>query len=346
MAPTDSTPHPPVDVLGLGCVAVDDLLYAPAYPAPETKVRLRRRERQCGGLTGTALVAAARLGARCAFAGVLGDDEDSHFVVECFRREGIDTTYLRRRPGARPIHSTVIVDEDAQTRTVLFDLAGSVGAEPDHPPDEVIRAARVLYVDHYGIEGMTRAARVARAAGVPVVADLERDEWPGFHGLLALVDHLIVARAFAEKLTGAADPAAAVDRLWRDDRRAVVVTCGADGCWFRGEGEAGQECPAHQPQAGWAGHPEQWAGHPEQWAGHSCPAHHQPAFPVAVVDTTGCGDVFHGAYAASLARGVELAGRIRFASAAAAIKATRYGGQAGIPTRAAVEAFLQERDQT
>lgn len=314
MTPVDSTTRPPIDVLGLGCVAVDDLLVVPSYPLPETKVRLRRRERQCGGLTGTALVAAARLGARCAFAGVLGDDEDSRFVVECFGREGIDTTHLRRLPGARPIHSTIIVDEEAHTRTVLFDLAGSVGAEPDHPPDGVIRAARVLYVDHYGIEGMTRAAQVARAAGVPVVADLERDEWPGFHGLLALVDHLIVGRAFAEKLTGISDPAAAVDRLGREDRRAVVVTCGADGCWFRGDADP-------RPRR-------------------------QPAFPVEVVDTTGCGDVFHGAYAAALARGVDLAGRIRFASAAAAIKATRYGGQAGIPSRAAVEAFLQERGAT
>jgi ribokinase len=299
------------DVLGLGCVAVDDLLYVPAYPAPETKVRLRRRERQCGGLTGTALVAAARLGARCAFAGILGDDEESRFVVDCFHHEGIDTTHLLCWPGARPIHSTIIVDEGSQTRTILFDLAGSVGADPDRPPKEVIQAARVLYVDHYGIEGMTRAARIARAAGIPIVADLERDEWPGFSGLLSLVDHLIVGRAFAEKLTGAAEPVAAVECLWRDDRRAVIVTCGADGCWYRGESIT-------QPQ-------------------------HMPAFPVEVADTTGCGDMFHGAYAAALARELSLVERIRFASAAAAIKATQRGGQAGIPRREAVEAFLRER---
>jgi sugar/nucleoside kinase (ribokinase family) len=299
------------DVLGLGCVAVDDLLYVPAYPAPETKVRLRRRERQCGGLTGTALVAAARFGARCAFAGILGEDEESRFVIDCFQREGIDTTHLLRQPGARPIHSTIIVDETHQTRTILFDLAGSVGAAPDRPPEEVLRAARVLYVDHYGIEGMTRAARIARAAGIPVVADLERDEWPGFQGLLALVDHLIVGRAFAEKLTGAAEPAAAVQCLWQDDRRAVVVTCGAEGCWYRGNDFA-------QPR-------------------------HQPAFAVEVADTTGCGDVFHGAYAAALAWGANLEERIRFAAAAAALKATQRGGQAGIPRRAAVESFLRER---
>src|ERR1700730_2848555 len=99
------------DVLGLGCVAVDDLLYVPAYPPPDSKVRVRRRERQGGGLTGTALVAAAPLRPRCPFAGVLGDDEDSRFVEDCFRRDGVDTSPVVRRPGARPIRSTIIVDE-------------------------------------------------------------------------------------------------------------------------------------------------------------------------------------------------------------------------------------------
>jgi sugar/nucleoside kinase (ribokinase family) len=298
------------DVLGLGCVAVDDLLYVPAYPQPETKVRVRCRERQGGGLTGTALVAAARLGARCAFAGVLGDDEDSRFILDCFGREGIDTRHRASRPGARPIHSTIIVDEGSHTRTILFDLAGSVGADPDWPPVEVIRSARVLFVDHYGVEGMIRAARVARAAGIPVVADLERDEWPGFADLLALVDHLIVSSDFAAHRTGTTRPDEAVDRLWAEGRRAVVVTCGAEGCWYRGDPEPGTP-------------------------------RRQPAFMVPVADTTGCGDVFHGAYASALARGLDLAKRVRFASAAAALKATRPGGQAGIPTWAATEAFLQ-----
>ncbi len=155
------------DVLGLGCVAVDDLLYIPAYPPPDSKVRVRRRERQGGGLTGTALVAAARLGARCAFAGVLGDDDDSRYVEEAFRREGVDTSPVVRRTGARPIRSTILVDESQHTRTIFFDLAGSTGADPEAPSAEVIRAARVLFVDHYGVEGMTRAARIARAAGLP-----------------------------------------------------------------------------------------------------------------------------------------------------------------------------------
>jgi sugar/nucleoside kinase (ribokinase family) len=299
-----------MDVLGLGCVAVDDLLYVAEYPPADAKVQVRRRERQCGGLTGTALVAAARSGARCAFGGILGQEEFSRFVLDTFSREGIDVSHCVRREGVRPIHTTIIVDEGRHTRTIFFDLQGATGADPQSPPEEVIRLARVLFVDHYGIEGMTRAARIACAAGIPVVADFERHEWPGFDDLLRLVDHLIVSQEFASRLTGESGPAAAVTALGADRRTAVVVTCGADGCWYAGRDET--------------------AGVPT----------HQPAFAVPVVDTTGCGDVFHGAYAAALARGQSLAERVRYATVAAALKATQAGGQAGIPTRAAVEAFL------
>ena len=74
---------PAFDVLGLGCAAVDDLLYVDVYPkTADVKVRVRRRERQCGGLTATALVAAARLGSRCAYAGILGGDENSQFILD------------------------------------------------------------------------------------------------------------------------------------------------------------------------------------------------------------------------------------------------------------------------
>lgn len=300
------------DVLGLGCTAVDDLLYVDSYPPPDAKVRVRRRQRQCGGLTATALVAAARMGARCAYAGILGDDEQSRFVIDCLQGEGIDLTYLVRRPDARPIHSTIIVDETHQTRNIFFDLAGTVGAPVDSPPAEVIRASRVLFVDHYGIEGMVRAARMAREAGVAVVGDLERHNWPGFPDLLALVDHLLVSRAFAAALTGEADPAVALTKLWMPKRQAVVVTCGGDGCWYA------NAATATAPR-------------------------HQPALPVEVVDTTGCGDVFHGAYAAALAEGQPLQERIRFATTAAALKAGAYGAQAGIPTRDKVERAKERR---
>ncbi len=302
---------PAFDILGLGCVAIDDLLYVPAYPPADTKVQVQRRERQCGGLTGTALVAAARLGSKCVYAGTLGSNDLSQFVIDRLEQEGIEVAVNPRHPEARPIHSIVIVDESRKTRTILYDLHGVLGAQPDWPEPDVIRSARVLYVDHFGIEGMIRAAQIARAANLPVVADFENDQWPGFHELMALADHLIVSQEFAQRLTGESAAEAAARRLWRPNREAVVVTCGAEGSWFLSDDD---------PNA----------------------VRQQRAFSVNSVDTTGCGDVFHGAYASALARQLDIRERVRFASAAAALKATQRGGQAGIPTRALVEAFLKE----
>jgi len=306
------SPPPRFDVLGIGVVAVDDLLYVDEYPRADSKVQVRRRCRQCGGLTGTALVAAARLGSRCAYAGMLGDDELSRFVIDRFTQEGIDLNHRVRRSDAWPGYSTIIVEQRRKTRTIFSSIDGAVGADPSRPDAELIRAAGALLVDHHGLEGTIRAATIARQSGVGVVADLERDPGPPFDRLLALVDHLIISERFARELTVAEDPAEAVVKLWSDDRQAVVVTCGASGCWYRGP----------EPDA---------------------VARHVPAFPVEAVDTTGCGDVFHGAYASALASGRDLHGRIVIASAVAALKAIKPGGQAGCPTLREVNDFLAER---
>ncbi|MBP7933687.1 MAG: hypothetical protein KA354_03470 [Phycisphaerae bacterium] len=301
-----------IDVLGLGCAAVDDLLYLPYYPPADAKMAVSRRDRQCGGLTATAMVAAARMGSSCAYAAALGDDDLSRFVIERLQRAGVDTRYVVHRAAARPYHSIILVDESTGTRNIFFDNTGVVGADASGPAEDVIRSARVLFTDHVGIAGSIRGAKLARVYGIPVVADLERDDSPRFAELLALVNHPIVSHDFAARITGERDPAAAVCKLWQSGCDTAIVTCGAAGCWYLAKGES-------EPQ-------------------------HQPAFKVEVVDTTGCGDVFHGGYASALARGMERAERVRFASAVAALKAMQPGGQVGIPTRAVVEEFLKRYD--
>src|SRR5262245_778223 len=197
--------EPALDILGLGCVAVDDLLYVAAYPPADAKVQVRRRERQCGGLTATALVAAARLGARCAYAGVLGTDPLSDFAVEALAREGIDLTHLRREAGAQPLYATIIIDPRRRTRNVFVELNNVMGAGPYWPPPEVIEACRVLFVDSIGPEGMLRAARLAHAAGIPIVADIE-STGPQPRELIGLADHLVLSLDYARELTGAQTP--------------------------------------------------------------------------------------------------------------------------------------------
>ena len=299
------------EIVGLGCSAVDDILFVPRYPAADTKLEVSSRERHCGGLTATALVTAARLGARCAFAGTIGDDDGSRFVLDTLVREKVDISQAIRRAGAGPVRSVIIVDQRRRTRNIFYDASLVRGADPALPHARMIRSARVLLVDRFGIPGMIRAARLARAAGVAVVADFESFHVPRFDQLLALADHLIVSEEFARGYTGASTPAKATESLWSAQRAVVVVTCGEQGCWYvdaRGSR-----------------------------------ARQLPAFRVKIKDTTGCGDVFHGAYAAALVRHLPLLERLRLASATAALKATRAGGQAGIPTRSAVERFLRSR---
>jgi sugar/nucleoside kinase (ribokinase family) len=289
-----------IDVLGLGCCAVDDILYVDQYPPADAKIHVRRRERHCGGLTATALVASSRLGARAAFGGTLGFDEGSEFVLETFAREGVDTSHVVRTKGAGPVRSVIVVDERRGTRNIFAFIDEARGADPRRPARAVIESARVLLIDYFGTAGNIRAARMARGAGIPVVADLERTTLPRTKELLRLVDHPVFSLRAARELSGESRPGRAAARLFHETCETVVVTCGEQGAWF-----ASREHRAPQ---------------------------HCPAFKVRAIDTTGCGDVFHGAYAAALARGMGTPERIRFAAAAAALKATRHGGQAGIPS--------------
>jgi sulfofructose kinase len=299
------------DILGLGCTAVDEILYVAEHPKGDAKTEVRRRERHCGGLCATALVAGARLGARCAYAGTLGHDEESRFVLETLEAEGIDVSRVVRRPAAGPVRSVIIVDEGRGTRTIFYDAKRAAGANSKFPPKELILRTRVLIVDRFGLPGMIRAARIARTARIPVIADFESFDRPRFAELFALADHLIVSSDFAARRTGETNPAAAAVRLWREDRAVVIVTNGAEGCWVMSVGRER--------------------------------AQHFPGFRIEAVDTTGCGDVFHGAYAAGLAEGLNLADRVRFASAAAALKAMGRGGQRAIPSRTQLQRFLRLR---
>ncbi len=302
-----SAPDPKqFDVLGLGCAAVDDLLYVPRFPGVDEKVQVERSVRRFGGLTGMALVAAARAGARCAYAGCLGEDELSRYVAAHLQQEGVDVSLSPRLPQARVVHSTVVVSNDSGSRNIFFEGSGLIGAHDTQPADHIIRNSRVLFIDQWGMAGNLRAARVARSAGVAVVADIEDARSPLFQDVLDLVDHLILGERFARKISGASDAAAAARTLWRPGRAVVIVTCGGTGCWSMSAETS------------------------------LTPAHH-PAFPVKATDTTGCGDVFHGAYAASLARGDALRIRIQFASAAAALKAQ----DGETPRLAAIQTFLR-----
>jgi len=302
--------HPSWDVLGFGAVAVDDLLYVDEFPHPDAKRPLRAKARMGGGLAGTALVAAARLGARAAYCGVLDDDDLSRFTLAELEREGVDCSLVVRQEGARPYYSAIIVVRSTGSRSILSFGEGVVVPPPEIITAQLIGSTRVLFVDHTAMPASLQAARLARQLSIPVVADIERDDGNDLPELLRSSDHLILGLDLALRLSGTDTPEIAVTALAECNQGTCVVTAGERGCWYKPLGEA---------------------------------VSYLPALKVEVVDTTGCGDVFHGAYAASLARGEDVHTAVRVATIAAGLKATRPGGRAGIPRREQIAEYLSHR---
>jgi sulfofructose kinase len=302
---TDRTPvHP--QILGAGTITVDDFLYVARYPAPDHKAPVLRKTRRLGGLIGTALAAASRLGATCAYAGVLGSDELSAYVKRGLDSAGVDRSRVLEDPKAGVTHSVIVVAEEGHTRNIFYDLQ----MRP-LPPERVDRALvsgiRVLVVDQLA----TEIAHLGREAGLPVVADMDWSDRPDLEETMLLFSHLILSSQFARDATGCRDPESCVAALHGGSGRpCTAVTWGAEGCYY---------CTG--------------AGQPA--------VRHQPGFPVTALETTGCGDVFHGAYAAALAGGGSVGECLRYASAAAALYAARPSGWEYLPVRGDVEALLE-----
>lgn len=179
----------------------------------------------------------------------------------------------------------------------------AIRSRPDTLPDFTDVAA--ISVDVRWPDAAEIALHTARDMQVPGILDVEAAAEDVLDRLLPIASHIIASEAGAFALTGEPDPAKAATILGKGRAEFAAVTAGARGTfWTDG---------------------------------------HQPAFEVDVVDTLAAGDVFHGSFAFGLAEGWDIPAAVRFASAAAAIKCTRFGGRLGAPTRAEVEAFLSER---
>jgi len=296
------------DVIGMGAIAVDDLLFVPHFPNPDSKIQVTRRERYGGGLTGTALVAASRLGAKAAYFGKLGNNDLSEFTLQEFSREGVDTTLCPRDNSSLPIHSTIIVDETTGERTILYCLKNFTSPEIELISDNLPCDCQLLFIDTFFLGIMRHMVKISHAVGTPVIADIESPKMADDPQTLAEIDYLILSKSLAAQITKVDLPQEILGNLNTHHRKCTVITDGANGCWFQYASEA---------------------------------VFHMPAFKVNVLDTTGCGDVFHGAFTAAITRDESIQTAVIQASAAAAIKATRPGGRAGIPELPDLLSFIR-----
>jgi len=222
-----------LDLVGVGCVSIDDLLYVDASPADD-KGRIQASERQPGGNIATALVAAAGLGASVAFVGRLSDREDGAVVRADLAAHGVDLEFALPDPQARPIRATVVVFQQGD-RFIAYDDATTIGLLPGDDLTPLFQARTVL-LDTYAL-APTMTALGSDVNRVLIVADVEAEVETAS---LRQVQHLVLPMAFARQLTGETEPAAIVTALWNDRRATVVVTDGADGMWFRDAARA--EC--------------------------------------------------------------------------------------------------------
>lgn len=309
------------EYIGLGFVSNDHLAVLPFIPV-DTKVRMLSHAILGGGPAGNATAAAAALGRSAAFIGTVGDDADGRMILADFARQGVDTSMTVVRTGATSAIAYLWIDAKTGARSCAWTREGLTELAAGEITPAIAAAigrAKILHLDGHNAAGAIAAAKVAKAAGVTVMYDAGtiRD---GMEELLALADLVICSGEFVVSVAAGRDRLvttgytedeveAAVRALYAKYRPAVLgATMGVGGsmCF---DGAQLVKCPA---------------------------------FPVEkVVDTTGCGDLFHTGFAVRWLETHDLLACQRFGAAVAAIKCRGLSGRPpSAPARAEVDAFL------
>ena len=303
-----------IEVIGLGVSTVDVIARVEHLPTPDDVQRALDMTTQGGGPVATAMVTLARLGARAAMIDALGDDWRGGLIRDGFAREGVSVEHLAMRPGHTSATSCILVEQASGARSIVYAPGTAPDITPGELPAEAIASARYLHLNGRHWEAGLEAIRIARRAGVQVSFDGGAGRYrPELDALVPLTDICIVARDFAEQHTHETDIRAAAETLQHMGPGLVAITDGARGSWVLARDGR---------------------------------FFHQPAYLFrSALDTTGCGDSYHGAFLFGLLRGMTLEKTAALASAVAALNSQALGGRGGLPTYAAAVAFLAERGE-
>lgn len=300
------------NLIGFGSIAVDDLVYISHFPRQGTKMQVDNLLRHGGGLAGTALVAAARLGANPSYFGVLGDDALSNFTIKAFQSENVKTDLCIKKIGAKPFHSIILVVRPNGERTILYTREGYTLPSKEDLAPEKFEGCEMIFIDSTAHPIFEHVCRIAHTLGIPILADIEHTTNLPHQSVLDTIQYWLCNIEIARQFTGKTTPVDILRSLETTHRKASAITAGENGCWFKENNK---------------------------------PAHFLPAYPVDAMDTTGCGDVFHGAFAAAILRDSTIPDAIMQAAAAAAMKATQPGGRKGIPNLDHLLAFITNHKQ-
>lgn len=288
----------------VGITVLDRIWYLADLPKEGGKYVANNYTEVGGGPAATAAVAAAKLGADVDFIGRVGDDDTGSRLLAELESLGVNTRFTRIFKGARSSQSAVLVDASGE-RIIANYPSPDLPAEADWLQDIDFSQWDVVLADVRWHDGAKQALTLARQQGVTTI--LDADITPqNIADLVALSDHAAFSAPGLQRMTQIAEAESALKKAQTLTNGHVYVTQGKDGCYWLEKGALS----------------------------------YLPAFQIDVVDTTGAGDVFHGALAVGLAQNQPAQDAVRFASAVAALKCTRPGGRAGIPDCDQTRSFL------
>jgi sugar/nucleoside kinase (ribokinase family) len=298
-------------ILCIGIPVRDLTFRVEGVPGRGSKVNAGHLEEICGGNALNAAIAIARLGGRAVLAGPMGDagELSSRYIFDQMSHEGIETSHLVHMRGLMTPISAIMIDPTGERTIVTFRDPELWKVElPD--ADELLRDCQAILAESRCAEFCTDLCAEARRRGIPVIVDADR-AMSLSEGLLTASSHLVFSSEPLQETADTADDGEALKRIARLTPSFLAGTRGPRGTlWLNERGELEET----------------------------------PAFPVHTVDTLGAGDVFHGAFALAITEGQELRQALRFASAAAALKCTRFGGAFAAPQRTEVEGFLRQNE--
>ncbi len=295
-----------IDFVGLGFCSNDYLSLLPEIPL-DHKVQILEHLIQGGGPAATATVAAARLGVRTAFISMVGDDDAGNRILADLETEGIDTSAMIRRPGSTSPVAYCWIDQPTGKRSIAWTRGSLKELTPSELDLDLIRSAKVLHLDGHNTEAAIAAAEEAHKVGVLVNLDAGTVR-PGIEKIIANTDLFFTSEYFARTWTGEEDLEKALRKLLDAGAKVTGITVGSKGsiAWDNGK------------------------------------IIRCPAFDISpIVDTTGAGDTFHGAFAVRYLECGDIPESMRFASAVAGLKCTKLGGRSGLPDRRTVDEFLK-----
>ena len=308
-----NAPKVPPRILCIGMPVRDLTFRVQGLPARGSKEHASHFEEISGGNALNAAIGIVRLGGRASICGPMGDarETSSRYIFEKLAHEGIDSQHIVHMPGLVTPISNIMIDPTGERTIVTFrDPQLWKVRLPD--TDRLLEDCDAILTESRCAEFCTDLCAEARGRGIPVIVDVDR-AMSLREGLLTASSHLVFSSEPLQETAGVASDADALLKIAKLTPSFLAGTRGAQGTIWLDEHQRLQQTPA---------------------------------FPVHTVDTLGAGDVFHGAFALAITEKQELREALRFASAAAALKCTRFGGAFAAPQRAEVEELLSHRQAT